>query len=443
MQETMDVLNRERFIDMLYQLVNTMSDSKQGKIFSIDGTWGYGKTYVLEELEKRLSPVVNEDTYNDKFYVFHYNCWQYDYYEEPSVAIISAMLEASKNSVNQRIDEVTKAGWETAKKILTDMAGEYVKNKIGVNIVETFQNEKTGVNKEKFEFDQMFAFKKTLDETRKKLKEMSEIKTVVIVVDELDRCMPEYAIKVLERLHHLFEGIPNTIVIMAIDSKQLENSVKKIFGDAVDTGRYLRKFISFNLELGVGSLQSKFVEKYNYYFEKFEKRYAVAEELQILANLCQIDIRNLNKLIEKLNIIHTLTFKRKMSESVLWFELMWGMIKYKISLPNKEGEYSKWMYDLHWLPEIDRATYGGLDKYLSKDIIKYLKELKSNAITPYKRIIGMNSEQIVVSNDFNGEAWHILDQLLAHKKTLYMNPDNQTVDTDECKKFIEFAKILW
>ena len=393
MQEIVDVLNREQFIDMLYQLVNTMSDLKQGKIFSIDGTWGYGKTYVLEELERRLSPVVNEDTYDDKFYVFHYNCWQYDYYEEPSVAIISAMLEDSENSLEHRINKVAKAGWETAKEILTEVAGEYVK-------------------------------------------------TVVIVVDELDRCMPEYAIKVLERLHHLFEGIPNTIVIMAVDSKQLENSVKKIIGNAVDTGRYLRKFISFNLKLGVGALQSKYVEKYNYYFEKFEEKDAAAEELQTLATLCQIDIRNLNKLIEKLDIIHTLAFKGKMSESVLWFELMWGMIKYKISLPDKEGKYSNRSDDLYWLPEIDHATYGGLDNYLSKDIIEYLKEKKNIAMT-HTRIIGMNSEEIMVSNDFNGEAWHILDQLLAHKKTLYMNPVNQTVDIDECKKFIEFAKILW
>ena len=200
---------------------------------------------------------------------------------------------------------------------MAEVAGEYVKNKIGVNIVETFQSEKTGIDNQKFKFDKMFAFKKTLDETREKLKRMSEIKTVVIVVDELDRCMPEYAIKVLERLHHLFEGIPNTIVIMAVDSKQLENSVKKIFGNAVDTGRYLRKFISFNLKLGVGALQSKYVEKYNYYFEKFEEKDAAAEELQTLATLCQIDIRNLNKLIEKLDIIHTLAFKGKMSESVL------------------------------------------------------------------------------------------------------------------------------
>ena len=71
MQETVDVLNRGQFIDMLYQLVNTMSDLKQGKIFSIDGTWGYGKTYVLEELERRLSPVVNEETYDDNARIVH------------------------------------------------------------------------------------------------------------------------------------------------------------------------------------------------------------------------------------------------------------------------------------------------------------------------------------------------------------------------------------
>lgn len=39
--------------------------------------------------------------------------------------------------------------------------------------------------------------------------------------------------------------------------------------------------------------------------------------------------------------------------------------------------------------------------------------------------------------------WIFYNQLLARKKTLYMNPVNQTVDIDECKKFIEFAKILW
>ena len=89
-----------------------------------------------------------------------------------------------------------------------------------------------------------------------------------------------------------------------------------------------------------------------------------------------------------------------------------------------------------------QETVDVLNREQFIDIIEYLKEKKNIAMT-HTRIIGMNSEEIMVSNDFNGEAWHILDQLLAHKKTLYMNPVNQTVDIDECKKFIEFAKILW
>lgn len=37
----------------------------------------------------------------------------------------------------------------------------------------------------------------------------------------------------------------------------------------------------------------------------------------------------------------------------------------------------------------------------------------------HTRITGMNSEEIMVSNDFNGEAWHILDQLWHVKNAIY------------------------
>ena len=37
--------------------------------------------------------------------------------------------------------------------------------------------------------------------------------------------MPAYAIKILERLHHMFEGIDNVLVIIAIDSNQLNQSI--------------------------------------------------------------------------------------------------------------------------------------------------------------------------------------------------------------------------
>ena len=42
-------------------------------------------------------------------------------------------------------------------------------------------------------------------------------KAVVIMVDELDRCLPEYTIKVSERLHHIFTDLKNVIVFVSMD----------------------------------------------------------------------------------------------------------------------------------------------------------------------------------------------------------------------------------
>lgn len=49
-------------------------------------------------------------------------------------------------------------------------------------------------------------------------------------MDELDRCLPAYTIKVLERLHHIFTDIDNVIVIIAMDKKQVEHVVGQIYG---------------------------------------------------------------------------------------------------------------------------------------------------------------------------------------------------------------------
>ena len=51
-----------------------------------------------------------------------------------------------------------------------------------------------------------------MKELKSGLEEQSKDVTIVVVVDELDRCLPEYAIKVLERLHHIFGDTENTQV---------------------------------------------------------------------------------------------------------------------------------------------------------------------------------------------------------------------------------------
>lgn len=69
-----------------------------------------------------------------------------------------------------------------------------------------------------------------------------ESNPIVIIIDELDRCRPDYAVKTLETLKHFFD-IPGFVFILSIDEKQLKSSVKKLFGTDNFDG-YKRKFIN-------------------------------------------------------------------------------------------------------------------------------------------------------------------------------------------------------
>jgi len=110
--ERIDLLDRAAFIENVIKLVNQLSVNKKGCCFAIEGSWGIGKTFVIEEIEKQLKVFQSEETNDDKYFVFHYNCWQHDYYEEPAVAIISAMIasiQADKVVINVELEDTVKA----------------------------------------------------------------------------------------------------------------------------------------------------------------------------------------------------------------------------------------------------------------------------------------------------------------------------------------------
>ena len=213
MNNEIDLLNRSEFIDNVIKVVNQLSENKRGCCFAVEGSWGIGKTFVINAIEKKLKDIQSKATNDDKYFVFHYNCWQHDYYEEPAVAIISAMISSiqeDRNWVNEEVDGTVRAGWQLAKEKLEKIAGLYIENKIGINFISLFgeidevkQEDKKG----KFEFDKMFNFSQTIEAVRKELQQVAKERTLILIVDELDRCIPQYAIKVLERLHHIFYGL--------------------------------------------------------------------------------------------------------------------------------------------------------------------------------------------------------------------------------------------
>ena len=119
MEEKEDILNRQEYVSDLIKIVETVSKKKNGCCFSIDGQWGTGKTYILNMFEKQISQIQSEETNTDKYFVFNYNCWKYDYYDEPSVAIVSSMLDKideEERLFGEKTEEFIKSAWGKAKK---------------------------------------------------------------------------------------------------------------------------------------------------------------------------------------------------------------------------------------------------------------------------------------------------------------------------------------
>ncbi|WP_419243572.1 KAP family P-loop NTPase fold protein [Photobacterium leiognathi subsp. mandapamensis] len=73
-------------------------------------------------------------------------------------------------------------------------------------------------------------------------------KRIVFVIDELDRCRPDFALDLLENIKHLF-SVSGITFLLVMNRKQLEESVKCRYGDGIDSVTYLQKFINVWLSL--------------------------------------------------------------------------------------------------------------------------------------------------------------------------------------------------
>lgn len=446
--ERIDLLDRATFIENVIKLVNQLSVNKKGCCFAIEGSWGIGKTFVIEEVEKQLKLLQSEETNDDRYFVFHYNCWQHDYYEEPAVAIISAMIasvQEDKTVINVELEYTVKAGYKFVGEKLKEIAGTYIENKIGVNLIDwidAIKNIKEDDRDSLCEFDKMFNFSQTIEKVRKNLQEIAEKRTIVLVVDELDRCIPQYAIKVLERLHHIFYGLENVVVIMAIDRIQLEHSVEEMFGNrkddtSIDVEKYLKKFIDFSMVLESGVINKSFAEKYKFYFERFsykEESSDIEKLGEMLRDLFKgIDIRRQEKIIEKANIVHSLICNEPVDRSVLAFELMYEVL-------------ILWGFDdMKVVALISDSHYIDLEKRIGEEKIKFLKLMEKKAWQGWHDdSFERGKRKIIVSNLYGKIFWYFANVFNEDRLPyLNQNSDMQSdIELNTVKKYCQICEMI-
>lgn len=276
---TDDKLARGEFLGRLFSLFeNFGNQGDRGFTMILNGKFGSGKSTLLDFIEEKNNT-------ENKFSVVRYNAWNDNLFDNPLIPILR---EVSK--LEGKEDKIKKGAINILKK-LPKVFFSTLANAHGVDFTELLPNGNI--------FSEYDEYKTSLDEFKKILKEYCAKKKVLFLVDELDRCLPEYQIKVLETLYHLFE-IPNLIVVIALDREQLECSIKNKFGDNQNTLGYLSKFIDYQVDLPSENDSGLLFSMLD-----FDCEYSY-EVKQIVTNLIvtlNYSIREAQKVINELNLV--------------------------------------------------------------------------------------------------------------------------------------------
>lgn len=80
------------------------------------------------------------------------------------------------------------------------------------------------------------------------LAEIARDERMIIVVDELDRCRPDFSITLLEKIKHVFD-VPNVSFLLVANMRQLGAVISHVYGNGSDISRYIDKFIKIVVSL--------------------------------------------------------------------------------------------------------------------------------------------------------------------------------------------------
>lgn len=253
-----DQIGRQEIVDKIGMLVDRLEVDKQFCL-ALNGGWGCGKSFVMQMLQNKFAE-------HSEYVVINYDAWKNNFYSDPLIAMLSCILDGIKEYVNKswgvlgQVKEGLKKSFsEWSKDILSKMKESNRKLALFAHVVETIKNvanSSGNLVKNDFRVKDYTTYQSLLEKVKEQLnsitKEKIEEKQIklIIMVDEVDRCLPNEQLIVLERLHHLFE-VNNCAVIVALNQESVAKSVNALYG--IDGDEYLRKFFDYSFTLDMSS----------------------------------------------------------------------------------------------------------------------------------------------------------------------------------------------
>lgn len=282
---------------LVMNFVRQISNAQGPLSISLDGPWGSGKTFFVKQAKILIENVGSDDEFWKKFCVdldkeevarihdiipVYYDAWQNDNDTDPILSVIYSIVEneeiKARAGIPKKIDsEKLKEALGNILCLAVDIGINPLADKVLksiksfgdswtspelFNAYEKQQKANKGLRSaiEKFFIDirESYCLNKTEQELNRK--------KIIIFIDELDRCRPDFAVRLLERVKH-YADLPNVIFVMSTNLTELQYMIRNVYGGGFDAARYLDRF--FDIHMVLPEIQDDIIFSY---FKIFSNR---------------------------------------------------------------------------------------------------------------------------------------------------------------------------
>ena len=291
-----DSLDRREPIETLTRTIGNIAGPC---IIGVDAPWGAGKTTFVKMWAS-----------SKDFTVVQFSAWETDYSGDPFLALSGEIISEFKNSDNSRIKKAgaaiaIEAGRlvkqnlpllmrtvGSAVPIVGPSAGA-VLGDIAENLIAQHDKSRNSIR----------AFRDRLEKVAGGLAESEENLPLIVIIDELDRCRPSYAVELLETAKHIF-SVNNVVFVLSTHREQLAHALTAVYGDRFDAAGYLGRFFDIDFRLPEVDRQ-KFIQA-TLSSTQLSERYRQSPSLEVLATFLNdsgLTLRDIAKAINHLALV--------------------------------------------------------------------------------------------------------------------------------------------
>lgn len=305
-----DIFNRKILGDQLAKIIHKSEELRDDSfVIAIDGSWGIGKSIFLEQCKNEIE-IPHEELYKSlNASVVYYNAWENDDLEDAFTPLAYHIYNTFKmKQIEEKLKKIILKDFkDLSKQIASSVLKSYVQ-KIGIdeklwNRIKQVFNKGKDIISEATVIPQSFEQLEQHNKLKKDFKDIIEKANnnvnsnnkLIIIIDELDRCRPTFAIETLEIIKHYF-SIENVIFILGLDIEQLSYSIATIYGQNMDATGYLIRFVDIIMKIPTP-------EREDYIRQNTKLNNFLSEILEVV-NEYNMSIREINKFLVNIELFY-------------------------------------------------------------------------------------------------------------------------------------------